>query len=366
MGRARLRELGITIGTLPTGPHNAITDVPGVLVGHCTVIHDTPSVARTGVTVIVPRAGQIQQDHVFGGFHSFNGNGEMTGIAWLNEGGTVDSALAITNTDAVGMVRDTLIRLAVEQGTVGEGYGLGYLPIVAETWDGHLSDIHAFPITADHVRQAFAAASDGPVAEGNVGGGTGMICHEFKGGIGTASRVVTLPVGGYTVGVLVQANYGVRRLLRVDGVPVGQILTTAVIPSGYAEAPPAGGSIIVIVATDAPLLPSQCARLARRATVGLARVGGNGHNGSGDLFLAFATGNHLPANNTSLYQLQMVPQDQLNPLFDAVAEATEEAILNALTAAETLTGYRGRTAYALPLDDLTAIMARYPRPAAQS
>ena len=347
----RIRDLGVEIGSLPTGHHNAITDVGGVLVGHTTVIRDQPRVARTGVTVILPRAGQIWDDYAFCAWHALNGNGEMTGIPWIEESGMLGSAIGLTNTHQVGLVRDTLVKHSVEQGYV-DGF---ILPVVAETYDGWLSDIDAFHLVEQDVRSAIAGAAGGPVPEGNVGGGTGMICHDFKGGIGTSSRSVA---NTWTVGVLVQANYGLRSELRVDGVPVGRILDGARVPLAWAEAPQTGdGSIIVIVATDAPLLPVQCRRLARRAAVGVARAGGTGRNGSGDIFLAFATGNHLPAKSHGLYRLDMIPHDQLDQMFTAVADATEEAILNALCAAETMVGFRGRTAHALPLEDLWAILA---------
>jgi D-aminopeptidase len=251
-------------------------------------------------------------------------------------------------------VRDGLIEYAATQGITGASG----LPVVAETWDGWLSDADACPLTRDHVHDALAAARGGPVAEGNVGAGTGVICHDFKGGIGTASRQVVCQSGQYMVGALVQTNQGDRHLLRVDGVPVGQEISPDMAPTPWAE-PPQGGSIIVVLATDAPLLPIQCRRLAQRATIGLARAGGIGYNGSGDIFLAFATGNHLPAGAQHPYDLRMLPHHHLNPLFEAAAEATEEAVLNALTAAETMTGYRGHTAHALPLDRLVEVMARY-------
>jgi D-aminopeptidase len=353
MNRARIRDLGITIGELPTGPHNAITDVPGVLVGHATVIADEPRVARTGVTMIVPRAANIWEDRVFGGFFSFNGNGEMTGLPWLEESGMIDAAIGISNTHAVGVVRDAIVAHAVEHGQI-ESF---LLPIAAETFDGWLSDIDAFHITQVHALAALAAAKSGPVDEGDVGGGTGMICHGFKGGIGTASRVVATGGGTYTVGALVQANYGGRRELRVDGVPVGREIGVDRIPA-RSEPPGDTGSIIIVVATDAPLLPVQCKRLARRATAGLARVGGVGYNGSGDIFLAFATGNHLPKTSAAL-DLKMLPHEQMDDLFAATADAVEESILNALAAADTMTGYKGRTVYALPLDALKQAMAKY-------
>ncbi|MCA9971375.1 MAG: P1 family peptidase [Anaerolineales bacterium] len=355
--RTRIRNLGIRIGRFPTGPHNAITDVPGVLVGHETLIYDKPRTARTGVTMIVPRADTIWRDYAFAGYHNFNGNGEMTGMAWLEESGMLGSAIGLTNTFQVGVVRDALVRYVVEQGHT-EGF---WLPVVAETYDGWLNDIDAFHLTREAAYKALTSATDGPVAEGSVGGGTGMICHDFKGGIGTASRLIENEDITYTLGVLVQANYGDRHLLRVDGVPVGRILgqDNVAIPGWRGQ--DRSGSIIIIIATDAPLLPVQCRRLAQRATVGLARVGGVGHNGSGDLFLAFATGNHLPAKTGLLRDLKMIPHGRLDPFFEAVAEAVEEAILNALTMADTMVGRNGRIAHALPLDDLQQIVADYRR-----
>lgn len=354
MARQRLRDLGIVIGTLPTGPHNAITDVTDVWVGHTTLIFDEPRVARTGVTVVVPRAGHIFENQCYAGYYSFNGNGEMTGMHWLEESGLLGSPIAITNTNQVGIVRDALVAYELERHPESEWL----LPVVAETSDAWLNDMKAFHVTRDHLIAALAAAKPGPVAEGNVGGGTGMLCHEFKGGIGTSSRRVTLAGAGYMVGALVQANYGMRQDLRIAGVPVGRLIPPTEIPRPR-EVATGDGSIIIIVATDAPLLPFQCKRLARRATVGLARVGGNGHNGSGDLFLAFATGNHVPVGSERPIAVQMVPNSQLNLIFDAVAEAVEEAILNALTGAETMTGQQGRVAHALPLDRLAAIMAAH-------
>jgi D-aminopeptidase len=354
MKRMRLRELGISIGSMPPGPYNAITDVPGVWVGHTTLIYDEPQVARTGITMIEPRAGAVWQNKVFAGYHSFNGNGEMTGIPWLAESGMLGSPIAITNTHQVGIVRDALVRYEAER----DDSQRFYLPVVTETFDGWLNDINAFHLTQAHALDALAAARSGPVAEGNVGGGTGMICHDFKGGIGTASRIVECPSGHYTLGVLVQANYGARRLLRVNGVPVGQEIDESHAPSPWREALK-DGSIIVVVATDAPLISIQCERLARRATVGLARAGGMGNNSSGDLFLAFATGNDLPTAADQPLPLQMLPHHHLNPFFEAVAEAVEESIINALTAAETMTGQKGRVAYALPLEELQRVMKQY-------
>ncbi|MGI6207038.1 MAG: P1 family peptidase [Anaerolineae bacterium] len=354
MARARLRSLGITIGVLPPGEHNAITDVPGVTVGHVTLNYDQPRVARTGVTVVLPRGEDTQTDFAFAGYHSLNGCGEMTGIAWVEESGLLMSPIALTNTHQVGVVRDA-ITLYASQRLPG---GAFWLPVVGEIYDGWLNDINAHHITRDHVFQALDSAAGGPVAEGNVGGGTGSICHGFKGGIGTASRRVSTESGQFTVGALVQTNQGERPHLQVDGVPVGREI-------GYDVVPPARdqlstvSSIIVVLATDAPLLPHQCRALAQRATVGLSRTGSRGHIYSGDLFIAFSTGNHVPRGMEAPLSVSMLPLPQLNYLYDAAVEAVEEAILNSLTAAETMTGQRGRVAPALPLDLLQEVMAKY-------
>jgi len=351
MPHTRLRHLGITIGRLPTGPLNAITDIAGVRVGHTTLIADEPRVARTGVTVIVPRDGDIYTDQCSAGYYSFNGNGEMTGIHWVEESGQLGTPIAITNTHQVGVVRDAL----VEYESITHPESDWLLPVVAETWDGWLNDINAFHVTKEHVLAALTGAQSGPVAEGSVGGGTGMVCHQFKGGIGTSSRVAMTPSGPFTVGVLVQANYGAREDLRVDGVPVGALISgERVATSGRKR--PGSGSIIAVIATDAPLLPIQCKRLAQRATVGLARVGGVGHNSSGDIFFAFATGNHIPVNATGPVPLLMLPNHHMDPLFHAVAEAMEESILNALVAAGTMVGFNGHTVNALPHDLLLEAM----------
>jgi D-aminopeptidase len=349
MPRARLRDLGIATGTLPPGSWNAITDVPGVRVGYTTLIRDTPSVVRTGVTAIWPRGPELWTDAVFAGIHSFNGNGEMTGWAWIAEQGVLASPICITNTHSVGVVRDAICALAARDKVPMPWL----LPVVAETYDGWLSEATSFPVTAEHALAALDGAVAGPIAEGNVGGGTGMICHEFKGGTGTASRLVQAAGETFTVGALVQANYGARDLLRIDGVPVGREIGADLVPS-HRDA----GSIIVVLATDAPLLPIQCQRLARRATTGLAWVGGIGANSSGDIFLAFATGNHVRLGE-AISNVRMLSPDNMTALFQAAAEATEEAILNALTAAETMTGFDGHTAQALPLDTLTEVMRRY-------
>src|SRR5215475_5113825 len=356
MARVRLRGLGLKVGTLPTGEFNAITDIAGVTVGYCTLVRDTPRLVRTGITAIWPRGPETWTDFVFAGTFSFNGNGEMTGLPWIAEQGLLGAPIGITNTWQVGVVRDAICALAVRDGVPQEFL----LPVVAETYDGWLSESQSFPLTIDHAFAALDSATGGPIAEGNVGGGTGMICHEFKGGTGTASRVVVENGERYTVGALVQANYGARALLRVDGVPVGREIGPGVVPalrSGKSAAPPptAEGSIIVVLATDAPLIPIQCQRLARRATTGLSWVGGIGANGSGDIFIAFSTGNHI-GQNDKISNVNMLAPDAMTSLFQAAAEATEEAILNALCAAETMSGRDGRTIHALPLDALQEIM----------
>ena len=359
--KPRLRDLGPTIGHLPPGPHNAITDVPGIWVGQTTLIYDEPRVARTGVTVILPREGRIWKEPAFAGYHSYNGCGEMTGIHWVDESGMLSTPIAITNTGQVGTVHEALGVYAVEHGLTEEFE----LPVVAETYDGWLNDMAALHIKPEHVFQALDSAGSGPVAEGCVGGGTGMICHEFKGGIGTSSRLVEIPAGKFTVGVLVQANYGARRDLRLDGIPIGQEIGLDKIPSGWDEAPeyppptPGEGSIIIIVATDAPLLPFQCKRLAQRAATGLARTGGFGYNGSGDIFLAFATGNEFDPGSIKPVSLQMLTNNLLNPFFKATAEAVEEAIWNAMIAAETTKGFKGRTAYAIPHEEVVRLWNKY-------
>lgn len=352
----RLRDLGISIGHFPTGPFNAITDVPGVTVGHHTLIHDQPRIARTGITVILPRGERIWHDYSFAGFYSQNGNGEMTGTLWIAETGLLSTPIALTNTFQVGMVRDALIAYAVDRGYPQTESS--DLPVVAETYDGWLNDIAAFHLKKEHVVEALANAKPGPVPEGNFGGGTGMTCHEFKGGIGTASRLITAPSGSFTLGVLVQANYGDRHLLRVDGIPVGRIIGKEDPPLPWPD-PPLSHSIIVIIATDAPLLPGQCNRLARRAGIGLARVGGISANADGDIFLAFATGNHIPCESGDAVPLHMIPNEHLTLFFESAAEAVQEAILNALTAAQTMTGFKGRTAYALPVERLAEIVRQY-------
>ena len=365
----RASELGIRVGDLPLGPHDAITDVEGVRVGHSTIVRgEGPLVVgegpvRTGVTVVCPREGLARDEPVFAGSHTFNGNGEMTGLEWIREAGVLATPVAITNTHSVGVVRDALIKAEMEARTGDEDYWC--LPVVAETYDGTLNDINGLHVAVEHVREALASASSGPVREGSVGGGTGMICHEFKGGIGTASRRLPESAGGWTVGALVQANYGRRSLLRVDGAPVGRVLSTERVPSPYEsdqETRRAGtGSIIVVLATDAPLLPTQCDRLAMRAGIGLGRMGGGLDDGSGDIFFAFATGNRgIPSEGLpdppATVPLEMVTNEYMTPLFHAAAEATEEAILNALLAAGDMQGRDGITAHGLTPELLLGVL----------
>ena len=373
------------IGRGRPGPLNAITDVAGVSVGHTTLIEgDGPlqvghGPVRTGVTVVVPRPDDAWGQPVFAGCHRLNGNGELTGLEWVRESGQLLGPIGITNTHSVGVVRDALVAASVQRMSNPEHWWS--LPVVGETWDGILNDTNGFHVRAEHLHAALAAASAGPVAEGNVGGGTGMICHEFKGGIGTASRVIPDEDGGFTVGVLVQANHGRREWLRVDGVPVGEAIGIDVVPSPYryeeeapaprpASPPPGSGSIIVVVATDAPLLPHSCARLAQRAGLGIARAGATGGQTSGDIFIAFATGNRFAAAGSDVppvHALTNVADRVFDPLFMATIEATEEAVINALVAAETMTGRDGHVAQALPHDRLLQAMDRHgqgPRSAA--
>lgn len=347
----RLRDLGFTIGTCPIGDHNAITDVGGVSVGHQTVIRDEPTVARTGVTIVNSRPAEAATDLCFGGLFSFNGNGEMTGSHWLEESGLLSGPIGITNTHQVGLVRDALVAAETER----DPQATWCLPVVGETYDGFLNDIDAFHLTLDDVNAALADARPGAVAEGNVGGGTGMVCHGFKGGIGTSSRRVDTAGSSYTVGALVQANYGARDLLRLEGRAVGTAIGPDVTPLPTDPTVADAGSIIVVIATDAPLLADQCKRLARRATVGLARVGGTGGNGSGDIFIAFSTGNTVPLHAVEPTTVTTLPATAMTPLFNAAAEAVEESIWNALCAAETMTGHRGRVVHAIPHDQLLAL-----------
>jgi L-aminopeptidase/D-esterase-like protein len=347
--KPRARDLGVPFeGT--AGPLNAITDVQGIEVGHATLIEG--SNVRTGVTAVWPR-GKRSSDPVFGGFFSQNGNGDMTGTHWLEESGFLDGPVLITNTHSVGVVRDAFLAWLVNNqrkpGTNTFDGGFYTYPIVAETYDGFLNDINGFHVKPDHVFGALDTAAPGRVAEGNVGGGTGMVCYGFKGGIGTSSR----KAGPFTVGVLVQCNCGSRRQLRIGGMPVGQKLAEGMpLASAGHSYREDTGSIIIVVATDAPLLPHQTKRLARRATMGLARTGAVSGNGSGDIFIAFSTANANAAAAKSAVNISMLPNDDINGVFEAAVQATEEAIVNAMVGAGTMKGNQGHTVFALPHDRL--------------
>ncbi|MEO7712864.1 MAG: P1 family peptidase [Gemmatimonadaceae bacterium] len=384
--RTRAREIGIAtlIGGTP-GALDAITDVAGVEVGHTTLISGSGTLVvgkgpvRTGVTVVHPR-GKSSADPVFGAWFTLNGNGEMTGTTWLQESGILEGPIAITNTHSVGVVRDAILRWQVSR----PGLQPWGLPVVAETFDGRLNDLNGFHVTSEHAIAALDGARGGAVTEGSVGGGTGMVCHGFKGGIGTASRRLPDAQGGYTVGVLVQCNYGARRELRIAGVPVGeeiQDLTPCTAtrdaqvlplmprcgappiarPAGDATASDGAGSIIIIVATDAPLMPHQLKRLATRASLGVGRMGGRGENSSGDIFVAFSTANARTMGDTGVARVAMLPNARINPLFAATIQATEESILNAMLAAETMIGANDVRVFALPRDRLLDALGKYGR-----
>ncbi len=358
----RARDLGIPFDGVP-GPLNAITDVAGVTVGHETIIRDLPDqrAVRTGVTAILPRGDDTSNRPVFAAWFPLNGNGEMTGTTWIEESGFLEGPVLITNTHSVGAVHQAAIRWRVNQGRADDSGYWWSLPVVAETWDGYLNDINGFHVKDEHVFAAIEAAQGGPVTEGNVGGGTGMICHEFKCGIGTASRLVEHDDGDFTIGVLVQANYGLRDTLRIAGVPVGQHLqgdrAYAAMPGGAREM----GSIIIVVATDAPVLPHQLERIVKRASLGLARVGGIASNGSGDIFVAFTTANEAALQSGPAMSVRMIANDNISSLFQATVEATEEAIINAMIAGRTMTGNRGNTAHAIDHDALKKVLREHNR-----
>ena len=361
--RARARDLGVPFDGTP-GTFNAITDVRGVEVGFVTLVSGEGKLVpgkgpvRTGVTAVLPR-GRDSRGRVFAAWHTLNGNGEMTGTTWVEESGSLGTPILITNTHSVGVVRDAVIEWNARRGT-GQGYSGDFsLPVVAETWDGFLNDINGFHVRKEHAFQALDTARGGAVAEGNVGGGTGMIAHGFKGGTGTSSRVLTPQEGGYTVGVLVQANYGRRPLLQIAGAPVGREITDLMPERGKAD--DGQGSIIVVVATDAPLLPHQLKRLARRASLGVGVVGGRGENTSGDIFIAFSTANPEASKEEGLAALSMLPNERINPLLAATVSATEEAIVNAMVAAETMRGAGGNTVHAIPHDRLREVLRKYNR-----
>ena len=366
--KPRARDLGVPFDGTP-GANNAITDVKGVEVGYATLISgDGEKAIRTGVTAILPQ-GKNFAGRLFGAWHTLNGNGEMTGTTWLEESGGLGSPILITNTHSVGTVRDAVIEWGAKK-FPGEGYSGDFsLPVVAETWDGFLNDINGFHVKKEHVFQALDSAKSGPIAEGNVGGGTGMASHGFKAGTGTASRELDARFGGYTIGVLVQANYGARQLFTVAGVPVGREITDLQMrinrPTSstfHSKQTEGAGSIIVVLATDAPLLPHQLKRIAQRISLGVGKVGGRGENSSGDIFIAFSTANAAEfGKNEGIANIQMLPNDRINQLFWATVAATEEAIINAMVAAETMTGYKGNTIYALPHDRLKEVLKKYNR-----
>jgi L-aminopeptidase/D-esterase-like protein len=364
--RVRARDLGVPFDGVP-GKLNAITDVEGVLVGQTTLISGNGKLevgkgpVRTGVTAILPRGPASIQRFSFAGWFAENGNGEMTGTTWVEESGFLEGPVMITNTHSVGVVRDAVIAWRVAHGPADATGAWWSLPVVAETWDGWLNDINGFHVKPEHVFQALDSARGGPVQEGNVGGGTGMICNGYKGGIGTASRKLAAKDGAYTVGVLVQCNYGTRQNLRVAGVPVGAEIfgedPYAFVPSDIAER----GSFIVVVATDAPLLPHQLKRVARRVTLGLGRNGSTAGNGSGDIFIAFSTANPDASGGTQVANLKMVPNDSLDPVFAATVQATEEAVINALVAAEDMTGIDDHHVTALSHEKLREVLASHRR-----
>ena len=357
--KPRARDLGVPFDGTP-GLYNAITDVKGVEVGHTTLISGSGKLkvgegpVRTGVTAVLPR-GKDSLDPVFGAWFTLNGNGEMTGTTWLEDSGFLDGPVMITNTHSVGVVRDAVIAWRVKKAPPDQAGYEWSLPVVAETYDGDLNDINGFHVKPEHAWHALDTAHGGAVEEGNVGGGTGMICNEFKGGIGTSSRVLDAKYGGYTVGVLVQCNYGWRSQLRIAGVPVGREIPDHKVRDNDV------GSIIVVVATDAPMIPTQLKRLARRVSLGLGRDGSYSGDGSGDIFVAFSTANPGAANSKSMRQITMLPNEQMNPLFLATVQATEEAVINAMVAAETMKGINDFEVIALPHDRLREVLKKYNR-----
>ena len=357
--KARARDLGIPFDGTP-GRFNAITDVAGVEVGQVTLISGEGKLVpgkgpvRTGVTAVLTR-GKDSTDQVFGAWFTLNGNGEMTGTTWVEESGFIEGPIMITNTHSVGTVRDAVIAWQMKK--QGKTFQPWSLPIVAETWDGFLNDINGFHVKPEHVAQALDQAASGSVTEGNSGGGTGMVVHQFKGGTGTSSRRFEVEGSTYTVGVLVQANYGSRSGLTIAGVPVGREITDLMPKQGSADT----GSIIVVVATDAPLLPHQLKRVVKRAALGIGKNGGIGGNSSGDIFIAFSTANAGAGKQSGFATLKMLPNDSINPIFAATVQATEEAIINAMVAAETMTGINGNTVYAIPHDRLKQVMKKYNR-----
>jgi L-aminopeptidase/D-esterase-like protein len=364
--KPRARDLGVPFDG-PPGPLNAITDVSGVTVGHTTLISGEGKLqigkgpVRTGVTAILPRGKDTMSNPVFAGWWSLNGNGEMTGTTWVEESGFLEGPVMITNTHSVGVVRDAVIQWRVNHGQPDPTGYWWSLPVVAETWDGWLNDINGFHVKAEDAFHAIDSAHGGPVEEGSVGGGTGMICNEFKGGIGTSSRKFEIKGTSHTVGVLVQCNYGVRPNLRIAGVPVGKEIPENAAYSSASFGEVDRGSIIVVVATDAPLVSHQLKRLARRVSLGLGRNGSISGNGSGDIFIAFSTANSGAAAADHLVDLKMLPNDLIEPVFASTVQATEEAVINAMVAAETMTGIENHRVIALPHDRLREVLKKYNR-----
>jgi D-aminopeptidase len=364
--KERARDLGVPFDGTP-GKFNAITDVPGVLVGHTTLISGEGKLqvgkgpVRTGVTAVLPRGKDSMNDAVFAGWFSQNGNGEMTGTTWVEESGFLEGPVMITNTHSVGVVRDALIQWRVAHGKPDPTGYWWSLPVVAETWDGWLNDINGFHVKPEHAFHAIDSAHGGEVEEGSVGGGTGMVCNGFKGGIGTASRKLETKDGGYTVGVLVQCNYGSRQNLRVAGIPAGREISSED-PYAYQRSEISErGSIIVVVATDAPILSQQLKRLARRVSLGLGRNGSISGDGSGDIFIAFSTANPHAEGGKSVVDLKFLPNDALDPIFAATVQAVEESIINAMIAAPTMTGIENHKVTGLPHDKLRDVLKKYNR-----
>jgi D-aminopeptidase len=366
LAKPRSRDLGVPFDGVP-GPLNAITDVAGVTVGHTTLISGEGKLqvgkgpVRTGVTAVLPRGKDSMSNPVFAGWWSLNGNGEMTGTTWVEESGFLEGPVMITNTHSVGVVRDAVIQWRVIHSQPDPTGYWWSLPVVAETWDGWLNDINGFHVKPEHAFHAIDAARGGAVEEGAVGGGTGMVCNGFKGGIGTASRKLDAKEGGFTIGILVQCNYGTKDNLRIAGIPVGREIAGDDPYAGTSFVKDDHGSIIVIVATDAPLVAHQLKRLARRVSLGLGRNGSISGNGSGDIFIAFSTANSGAAAADHIVDLKMLPNDKLGPVFAATVQATEEAIINAVVAAETMIGIENHKVIALPHEKLHAVLKKYNR-----
>ncbi len=365
--KPRARDIGIPFDGTP-GKYNAITDVKGVEVGFSTIIEGEgkniigKGPVRTGVTAILPRG--LSSTPVYANWYTLNGNGEMTGTTWITESGFLETPILITNTNSVGVCRDAMLKWFVEKNWIKEDGWYTY-PVVAETWDGVLNDIYGFHVKESNAFEALNTAKSGPVAEGNVGGGTGMRCLGFKGGTGTASRLIKIGDSTYTIGVLVQSNFGRKQNLTIAGVPIGvelkDTLNSEVHKLAQSHAQEGDGSIIVVLATDAPLLPHQLKRIAQRIALGVGKVGGRGENGSGDIFIAFSTANAAAFNREKVVSVKQFPNDQINPLFEGTVQAVEEAIINAMVAADTMTGVNGNKTYALPHDKVIELLKKYGR-----